>query len=136
MKDIRLLDLGRTAEKSLEALLEELRKVKKLGYLHIFQHGVDSHPLRGSQERFVRYLLAQAQASTKDFAEEARKVDNWREHYVNPAFTLKSIEILVEQLERINLDGDLTAVVTTVENICNNLHVFVTEFEQYLAPAE
>ena len=130
MEATQLIALGKSAEKSLESLLEELRKVKKLGYLHIFQYGVDSHPLKGSQERFVRYLLAQAQMTTKDFYEEVKKQNSWRSHYSNPAFTLKSIEILVNQLETIDLDGDLTAVVTIVENIGNNLHLHVNEFEQ------
>ena len=130
MESTQMLTLGYSAEKSLESLLEELRKVKKLGYLHIFQYGMDSHPLKGSQERFVRYLLAQAQISMKEFYNGVQRENCWHEHYANPSFTLKSIHILVEQLNSINLDGDLTAVVTIVEDISNNLHLFVSEFER------
>lgn len=130
MESTQILTLGHNAEKSLESLLEELRKVKKLGYLHIFQYGMDSHPLKGSQERFVRYLLAQAQISIKEFYGTVQRENGWHEYYANPGFTLKSINILVEQLSSINLDGDLTAVVTIVENISNNLHLFVSEFEK------
>ena len=130
MESTQILTLGHNAEKSLESLLEELRKVKKLGYLHIFQYGMDSHPLKGSQERFVRYLLAQAQISIKEFYETVQRENGWHEYYANPVFTLKSINILVEQLSSINLDGDLTAVVTIVENISNNLHLIVSEFEK------
>lgn len=130
METNQIFTLGKNAEKSLDSLLEELRKVKKLGYLHIFQYGVASHPLKGSQERFVRYLLAQAQVALNEFFDEVKRQNTWRAHYSNPSFTLKSIEILLNQLNAIDLDGDLTAVVTIVENIGNNLHLYVTEFEK------
>lgn len=119
--------LGETAHASLNLLLTELRDTVKKGYLHIFEHTFDNAALRMEELEANRALLKRAQKELRAFRDQAYADEKWQECYVNIHFTLNSIDIMTTRLESLELSGDINKVITSIENINNNLHVILDE---------
>lgn len=129
----QLLISGEALNGQLLNLLDCLRGQLKLGYLSVFQHHMQLRPLhRQPTCPEVESLLEECVVHFEALVELVKSDEDFHGLYRNADFTINAFMIMNDALKRINVDEGVAAAVTVVQNIQNELSVYLSDFSTYL----
>ena len=127
----QLLQQAKNCAASIDELIEMLRIMKRSGCLNIFSYHNTKNDVDEDSWKKACQLLDDAKKYFKIFLDGLRQDEEWRNCFVNPEFTERTLNILSTRLDAIILTNNLLTVTTQLENISNNLNANMTTFIEF-----
>ncbi|MDO4280440.1 MAG: hypothetical protein Q4C56_02310 [Peptococcaceae bacterium] len=126
-----LLEPAKSCSVRLDDLITKLREIKKSGCLNIFSYSPSQNEMDKKTAAETRELLELAKADFHTFQKGLEDDKEWHECFSNPSFYERSIAILGERLDAVNLDDNILTITTQLENISNNMSGTLETFVEF-----
>lgn len=123
-----------TCDQALTEVLDGLRALKKEGNLHVFAHQLEGRSRQAGELVRVADDLALAQNALHRMVEAAQNDEAYQATYRNIDFVLRALDIMSRRLDQVTLDRGVTLAITQLQNIQNNLQLYIRDIEEADGP--